>query len=63
MSTTVPEFTHDYVARAACGCVVALFTDMGDKATARFAADEIKKGHVLDRVPLAEAVAALKPWR
>lgn len=52
--------THDYVSRADCGCVVAIASDLKDKWTARFVADEIRQGHTIERLPVADAVAALR---
>lgn len=54
------EITHDYISRADCGCVVAICADMKNPFTAKFVSDEIRAGHEIERMPLAEAVAALK---
>jgi hypothetical protein len=60
LQAEVAKATHDYVARAACGCVVAICVDCKDVGTAQFVAGEIRKGHTVGRLPVAEAVAALR---
>lgn len=44
--------THCYVARAACGCAVAVVVDSGDKATGRDVAEFIAKGFTVERISL-----------
>lgn len=55
-----PLPTHDYVGRAACGCVYACGWDMGDKDTAQMVAGWVKQGLTIERMPVADAGAALK---
>jgi hypothetical protein len=52
--------THDYVAIAPCGCVVAICWDLGNAETARSVAEWIKDGCKVERWPLAQAAEAFK---
>jgi hypothetical protein len=55
--------THDYVSVAPCGCVVSICADMANRFTAKFVAGEIRDGNVVNRMPVEDAVAALKGQR
>lgn len=52
MSTTmqaIKNATHVYVGRTACGCPVAVVTDLG-KECARDVADMVRRGYFIERV-------------
>ncbi len=53
--------THDYIAVGPHG-VYAITYDLGDADTRKFVRETIKRGHKVERVLLAEAVARHKEF-